>query len=298
MKPPRRESMNWTEVRTAYQVGRLGTVSAAAAYLGVHRATVVRHIDSLEATFGEKLFHRHAKGYAPTELGRGLLRVAEATEEQFNQLVGWAKGRSNELSGEFVIASVDTVAPLLLPSLREFLAAHPNLTLRYLSSPEVLKLEYGEAHCAIRLGTKPTHPDSVVQALGSLPMGLFASPSYVTAHGRPKSTADLANHSFLDFDNGHQCPGCEDWMRAQVRDPQRVFRASTIGVLEQALRAGIGIGFLPLHSAHGLLEIVPREASWSLPLWLVTHLDLHRSAKVRAFAAFLKRSTPLEASTP
>ena len=31
---------NWDEVRTAYQVARLGTVSGAAEVLGVHRATV------------------------------------------------------------------------------------------------------------------------------------------------------------------------------------------------------------------------------------------------------------------
>jgi len=33
----------WDELHTAYWVARLGTVSAAAERLGVHRATVVRH---------------------------------------------------------------------------------------------------------------------------------------------------------------------------------------------------------------------------------------------------------------
>ena len=35
---------NWDEVKTAYHVARLGTVSAAAEVLGVHHATVIRHI--------------------------------------------------------------------------------------------------------------------------------------------------------------------------------------------------------------------------------------------------------------
>lgn len=43
---------NWDEVRTAYQVSRLGTVSGAAEVLGVHHATVIRHIDALEARSG------------------------------------------------------------------------------------------------------------------------------------------------------------------------------------------------------------------------------------------------------
>ena len=44
------------EIRTAYQVARLGTVSGAAEVLGVHHATVIRHIDALEGRLGAKLF--------------------------------------------------------------------------------------------------------------------------------------------------------------------------------------------------------------------------------------------------
>ena len=38
---------NWDEIRTAFQVARLGTVSGAADVLGVHHATVIRQIDAL-----------------------------------------------------------------------------------------------------------------------------------------------------------------------------------------------------------------------------------------------------------
>ena len=73
----------WDEIRTAYQVARLGTVSGAAEALGVHHATVIRHIDALEGRLGVKLFQRHARGYTATEAGRDLLQVASATAEQF-----------------------------------------------------------------------------------------------------------------------------------------------------------------------------------------------------------------------
>ena len=66
----------WAELRTAYQVAKLGTVSAAADALGFHRATVNRHIDVLEAEIGARIFIRHARGYALTELGEDVLRVA------------------------------------------------------------------------------------------------------------------------------------------------------------------------------------------------------------------------------
>jgi len=67
---------NWNEVRTAYHVARLGTLSAAAEFLGVHHATVIRHIDALETRLQSKLFHRNPRGYMPTEAGRDLMQIA------------------------------------------------------------------------------------------------------------------------------------------------------------------------------------------------------------------------------
>ena len=53
---------NWDEVKTALHVARVGTVSGAAEVLGVHHATVIRHIDALEERLGVKLFQRHPRG--------------------------------------------------------------------------------------------------------------------------------------------------------------------------------------------------------------------------------------------
>ena len=65
---------NWDEIRTAYQVARIGTVSGAAEALGVHHATVIRHIDALETRLGVKLFQRHARGILPACFALGPLQ--------------------------------------------------------------------------------------------------------------------------------------------------------------------------------------------------------------------------------
>ena len=38
----------------------------------------------------------------------------------------------------------------------------------------------------------------------------------------------------------------------------------------------------------GLIEVMPSAPDWSAPLWLVTHVDLHRTHKVQTFLSFLK----------
>jgi len=111
---------SWDEMRTAFAVARQGTVSGAAAALGVHHATVIRHIDALEARLGVKLFQRHARGYTPTEAGDELARVAGATDDQFSQLE--ARLRAFRFPGE-AAGTPEAPAPSLADVPRRLLLA-------------------------------------------------------------------------------------------------------------------------------------------------------------------------------
>ncbi|MEM9493430.1 MAG: LysR family transcriptional regulator, partial [Myxococcota bacterium] len=262
---------HWSEIRTAYHVGRLGTISAAAEFLEVHRATVTRHIDALESALGARVFHRHTKGYVPTELGLELMRVAEATEEQFNQLVGRAQRHSEGLTGEFALTSVDILAPVVMPVLQEFLAANPGLILRYLSSRQLLRLEYGEAHCALRLGPRPNQLDQVVQPFSRLELGLYASRNYIAKHGLPKTPAEFAEHTFIGLEGGQPNYGYHQWMQDNVPQANIALWSTSTQVLDQALLSGFGIGIFPVATAelHPTLVAVRHDESWAIPIWLV-----------------------------
>ena len=181
---------NWDEIRTAFQVARMGTVSGAAEVMGVHHATVIRHIDALEKRLGTKLFQRHARGYTPTEAGRDLLAVAQTTEERFGQLVSRIKGHGETVSGELVVTAITGIAGLMVPVFAEFQAAHPAVNIRFLTDMRLFRLDYGEAHVAIRAGAAPEEPDNVVQPLVRMRTGLYAARSYIAAHGMPAGPQD------------------------------------------------------------------------------------------------------------
>ena len=140
---------NWEEIKTAYQVARMGTVSGAAEVLGVHHATVIRHVDALERQLSVKLFQRHARGYKTTEAGEDLLRVASATDDQFSQLASRIKGRGEAVSGELVVTSLMELSSWMTPLLVAFQRENPDVTLRFLTGERLFRLEYGEAHIAI-----------------------------------------------------------------------------------------------------------------------------------------------------
>ena len=70
------------------------------------------------------------------------------------------------------------------------------------------------------------------------------------------------------------------------------FRSDEDRAIEQAIHSGAGIGFTAMLEAKAnpdLVEMFPPEGDeWSAPLWLVTHVDLHRTTKVQAFLTFIK----------
>jgi DNA-binding transcriptional LysR family regulator len=257
----------------------------------VHHATVIRHIDALEGRLGVKLFQRHARGYTATEAGTDLLRVAQTTDDQFQQLEGRIKGRGSEVSGELVVTSLVSFAPLLVPALTSFRAAYPDVTVRLLTGERLFRLEYGEAHVALRAGRAPEEPDNVVQRFRAQQVGLYAASAYIARMGLAESEADLPAHEFVAHDNADSRAPFLRWLAEKVPRDRVVFRSSDPRVMDMAVLAGAGMGFMNMRDAaqYPDLQLVmgPNEL-WESNLWLVTHVDLHRTAKVQAFLRHLK----------
>ena len=291
-----RSLQNWAEIRTAFQVAELKTVSAAAEALGLHRATVVRHLDTLEQELGTKIFHRHSRGCEPTEAGRDLLNVARATQDQFNQLAARTRNTSGDLTGDFIVTSHEHVAELLIPALARFGSENPNLHVKFVASAELLKLEYGAAHIALRSGPKPSEPDNVVLPFKDLSFGLYADPKHLEVHGQATVLQDLSTHKFVRWDTPSRSMPFSVWFDEHVPESQVVFSSRDLSVVEKAVSDGVGIGLVaevPSFERYGLQSVFPTPADWQMPLWLVTHVDLHRSQKIQGFLDTLKRTVKM-----
>ncbi len=284
----------WDEIRVAYQVARLGTVSGAADVLNVHHATVIRHIDALEGRLQVKLFQRHARGYTATDAGRALLEVAQGASDRFEQLASRIKGQSEEVTGELIVTAISGVPRILVPLVAEFQKAHPGLVVRFLTDMRLFRLNSGEAHVAIRAGSRPEDPDYVVQKFASLRTGLYAARSYVDRYGLPKSEAEMPDHFYVGTDDPQSRAPFFSWLRSVVGMERITFRTTEMAAMEEAVRAGLGIGFMRSADADpdpDLVEVMPARPDWASPLWLVTHVDLHRTFKVQKFLAYLKDAT-------
>ena len=189
------------------------------------------------------------------------------------------------------MTSLTSMSPLVTPTLVRFQDMHPGLIVRYLTGDRVLRLEYGEAHVAIRAGSAPDQPDNVVQPFGKLMIGLYASEDYIRRKGKPADETDFAGHQFIGGDNENSRAPFNVWLRAHVPADQIVFRNADNLQFRDAVLAGAGIGFMSEWDAErcdNIVQVVPPREDWSASFWLVTHVDLHRTTKVQAFLRFLK----------
>ncbi len=288
---------HWNELRTALMLARHGTVSAAAKALGVHRATVNRHIDLLEQSFGTPLFQRHARGYTLTETGQQLLEVTDRADDMFRDLIGRSQARAGRLSGRLIVTALSRFAPMLMPAIAEFQRRQPDIALEFIAGTQLSRLELGEAHVAFRAGPRPETLDYVVQLYGHFPFGLYVSKAYVARHGMPDPQA-LSAHRFVGSINPSSPLPYASWMAETVSQAQLALCTQSQTVQHAAVLEGLGLGFLPEFEARGddrLLPVMPARADWGAPIWIVTHVDLHRTEKVQEFLKTVRHMPALQA---
>ena len=286
---------DWNQVRTAYHVARLGTVSAAAKFLGVHHATVIRQVSNLEEELGHKLFHRHARGYTPTAAGENLSRIASVNEEQMQGLVGLIQEHGSKVTGELIVTTLHRFNTLVTSWMAMLQKENPGLRIKLISEERALKLEYGEAHLAIRAGLKPTEPDNIVKHLLPLQFGMYAHKNYVKEMGTIQSSDDLSRHKYVLHTN-IPIISIQKWIDNNIPMENVSFKSSNHAALEKAVIDGMGIGLFPTFLAlenKDLELVMPLIDEWRSDLWIVTHVDLHRTAKVKACSDLIKKQAQL-----
>ncbi|MEM1142877.1 MAG: LysR family transcriptional regulator [Pseudomonadota bacterium] len=285
-------AVSWMDARTAYVVAKRGSVSHAAAALGVHRSTVVRHVDSIEEALAARLFVRHSRGYSVTDLGRRLQETIAGAEDELAAFVTRCRNREDRMQGELHIACMEVCKTLVLPAIAELQSRFPDLCIRWTMTHDVLRLEHGEAHAAIRIGAVVPDASYVHEQIGELRLGLFAHRRYADQFGIPASPADADAHRFLCIAPKQNTTLIHTWLHDLV--PARCIRFLSPNplILDDALDAGLGIGMRPLHLLDDDDELIPVWPDLEIPvtpIWCVAHVDLVRTARMQTLLASLRQ---------
>lgn len=236
------------ELRAFTAVFETGGFTAAGKRLVLTTNAVSLRVQRLEQDLGLRLFTRTTRSVAPTEEGRTFYarvsRVLADLEEAEDEL----RPTSGGLRGTVRLALPAAIASeSLLGRLRELIEEHPLLSVQTRVVSGAVDLVAEGVDIGVIVGQLP-ETTFVGRLLGRATWVVAAAPSYLDAHGRPRTPEELSGHRCLRLLSN---PPQDEWTLVDRRGREVVvqvrgaFEADDSSVLGDAAYAGLGIGVRP-----------------------------------------------------
>ena len=282
---------DWDDLKHLLAVARHGSTLAAGRALGVDQSTVQRRLVELERRIGQSLVQRQPSGYRLTEFGQEMLPFAEAVERSVQALERQLSTLGTETAGVIRLTCPEPIVNRIMQAglLDRFHARHPALRVQFLMSDKFIDLSQGDADVALRSGD--TDDDELVgRKIGDSIWAVYASRIYIERHGQPSSIGDLAKHALVGFDDTMAKHRVAQWLRKVAPDVPMAARSSSVLGLIYSVKAGIGIGPLPLalgDAEPDLVKVLGPVAELSRIWRLLTTRELRRTPRVSAFFEFI-----------
>lgn len=226
-------------------------------------------------------------GYVPTEAGEMLADEARAFAPRVDDLERRLLGRDLRLTGTVRVTTAYVTMAYLLPQpLAAFARRHPGIEVEIAESSALLDLSRRQADVAIRLSRQvPEH--WVGRMLGTARYRVFArrGAAHLPQQLTPLKTL-LEEAPWIAFEREGSANRFGRWMQEHIPAAQVRMRVDIFNSAASMLRTGLGIGVLPAFAGAAHEELVavsdPIE-DLDTPLWILTHPDLRRTARIQAF---------------
>ena len=189
----------FTSLEVFAKVAGTGSLSAAARALGLSQTMVTKHVAALEARLGTKLFHRTTRRLSITEAGRRYLESTERILAELEAADSAVAADRFEPRGVFRLnAPVSFGAWQIAPLLDEFSRRHPRLQVELGLNDRLVDLAEEGWDMAVRIGTL-ADSSLIARRIAPCRSVVAAAPTYLAAHGTPKTVAELAQHNCLGY---------------------------------------------------------------------------------------------------
>jgi LysR family glycine cleavage system transcriptional activator len=219
------------------------SVKNAADELCVTPGAVSQLVKTLELHLGVQLFRRVNRGVFLTDAGQAYLPPVRNAFRQISDAT--QKVAVPAETGLLTVSATPFFASAwLVPRLKSFQDAHPDIDLQVLTSNALADFSRDGVDVAIRHGMGQ-YPGLASQRVLTVEMVPVAAPALVVEHGKPKEPADLLQWPRV---NDADRKGWRLWFEAQgIEDagPARGPSFDDAGLLLQAVLAGQGAALLP-----------------------------------------------------
>jgi DNA-binding transcriptional LysR family regulator len=276
-------------LRYVQTVARCGSLSAAARMLHVSQPGLTAVIKQLEESFGTKLLVRLRTGVSLTSTGQELLRFANESLTQLEEVEHRIRGLECDDVGSFVIGCHESLGAYFLPHwMTRFLESNPRIQLSLSNAPSraVLDATVERAvHFGLVVNPEP-HPDLVQMKLFRDAVDLF-----VLAEGAPPqgdlaaATERLCRGPLVFAGRILQSQQIVERLAAMDALSSRLLPCGDLELVKSFALAGLGVAVLPRRVARYCQDGRLRRLHPALPfiadeIHLVFRGDAHRT---RAF---------------
>ena len=289
-------SFDWNLVRSFLAVLDHGSLLGAARLLRMSQPTIGRHIAELEQQLGIVLFERTGRGLVPAGAALALADAARRMEAGALQLSQTLSGAQKQMAGSVrITASAPVAVQLMPPVLAAMRAALPDIQVELVSSNQISNLLRREADIAVRM-VRPAQSSLIARKIGEVKVGAWAHRSYLARSSPLRHATELLQHELIGSDADRAILHGFAAMGYPVNRSAFALRTDDLIVQWQAVRAGLGIGFVADYLARSDPEVLPVLADQlripSLPMWLAVHREIRTSTRIRAVYDFLAGALP------
>jgi DNA-binding transcriptional LysR family regulator len=287
------QRFNWEDLRYFLAVARTGNLSKAARALGVNHSTVFRRTVSLEKSLGVRLFERLPDGYVLTGPGEDMMATIAQIDEDITSLNLRIRGQDHELTGTIRVTTSDAIAQMLLNAyLPGFHKAYPDIHIELITSNVFFNLSKREADIALRPTRNP--PEGLVgRKICIIAWAIYGAHDYIKKRGKPHTPQELVKYEMISTDDNLAHIAAIRWLRRYVPNDALILRSSSVVPMFTAAVSGLGLSPLPCwmgDAEPALVQIFPPLRENASELWLLTHRDLRRIARIRAFMDFMAKA--------
>jgi len=262
-----------------------GSLSAAAKRLGLTQPTLGRQVAALEESLGLAIFERVGRNLVLTEAGQRLVADLREMGAAAERVTLSAAAQSQSVEGVVRITTADIYAGHVLPPLLEKIRREaPAITVQVLAVGQISDLLRREADIAIR-HVRPDQDGLIARRCKDTAAYVYGTPALIEKLGHPQTGADLARHDFVGALENNDDFIAEMQKRGVPLGPDNFRLATQSGMTGwEWVRKGMCLGAMVEAVARHTPEVeivVPSIEPIAVPVWLVTHRELHTSRRIR-----------------
>ncbi|MCA0401736.1 MAG: LysR family transcriptional regulator [Proteobacteria bacterium] len=286
------QSLAWDDFRLVRAIADQRSLSGAAEALGVNNSTVFRRLNALEEQLGVRVFERARSGYLLTSAGEEMVALAARMSDSIVEFERRIAGQDVRPSGELRVTTTETIfAHLVSPMFCGFRRKYPEITLDFVIENRILNLSRRDADVAIRASVDP--PQTLVgRRVATIAWRAYASTAVIAETNVPVDDLQRIVRPparWIGFSDSINMTAGGRWVAANVHPDCINVRVNAVNALADAVQAGLGISVLPCFIGDQLPDVKPIpviQPASDTGLWVLTHPDLKKAARVRAFLDF------------